>query len=83
MGTYLLQCSGCHKWHPYESSPMIRDELWEQIGRGARILCLDCMEERLGRKVVPADFGMYDDCVHNREFMRDYYKETDHEKPET
>jgi hypothetical protein len=42
---------------------MVKDELWEQAWPGSTgssdLLCIGCLEERLGRKLTPADFA---DC---------------------
>lgn len=82
--TFLVRCSGCRKWHPYTSSPMIRDELWRRISNEhweggkwvSELLCLECMEARLRRKVTPKDFGMYAGSYHNEQFVKNYYKKS-------
>lgn len=71
--TFLVHCYGCGKWYPYTSAPMIRDELWKSIADNERIkLCLDCMEERLRRKIVKADFGPYETSVCNQQWLKDH-----------
>lgn len=60
---------------------MIRDELWRRISNEhweggkwvSELLCLECMEYRLRRKVTPKDFGMYAGSYHNDMFMKNYY----------
>lgn len=43
---------------------MVTDELWEKHGPKHHYhICIGCFEERLGRKLVPADFT---DCGINR-----------------
>jgi hypothetical protein len=34
---------------------MVRDEVWPIHGEGG-VLCVGCLERRLGRRLVPADF---------------------------
>lgn len=34
---------------------MVTHDLWAQHGVGRGLLCMDCMEKRLGRKLVRAD----------------------------
>lgn len=35
---------------------MVHDKLWDEHGVGENILCMDCFEKRLGRKLVARDF---------------------------
>lgn len=41
---------------------MVRFELWDQHGVGNKLLCVDCLEHRVGRPLVPADML---DCALN------------------
>jgi hypothetical protein len=34
----------------------VTDELWEQSGGGKGVLCIKCLETRIGRTLVPEDF---------------------------
>jgi hypothetical protein len=55
-----LACHDCDidtsHWHYY----MLHDEVWQQATKATtgrvRFLCLDCLEARLGRPLVEADF---------------------------
>lgn len=38
-------------------APMIKDELWLSIAAKRDILCLDCMEKRLGRSITRHDLN--------------------------
>ena len=42
---------------------MLRPELWRKVCRSNDMLCIGCVEDRLGRKLVPADFNLED--THN------------------
>ena len=35
---------------------MVHDEVWDASGAGDGYICLDCLESRLGRPLVAADF---------------------------
>jgi hypothetical protein len=35
---------------------MISDELWQAVGVGEGFLCIGCLENRLGRQLIAADF---------------------------
>ena len=75
---YMVKCDCCGKEYQYESSPMIEDGLWEKISNErwegdkwvSELLCLECMEKRLGRKITIADLGCYASTYHNQEFLR-------------
>jgi len=43
---------------------MVKDELWEEFGCGERIYCMECFENKLGRKLQREDFT---DCILNEE----------------
>lgn len=51
MGWKYAYCDQCDKRSP--TMVMIKDELWEQIcgDKSRDILCLSCMEKRLGREI--------------------------------
>jgi hypothetical protein len=36
---------------------MVRDDLWDRYGACDGMLCIGCLETRLGRKLTPADFN--------------------------
>ena len=38
---------------------MLTDALWAQIGMDEGMLCIGCVESRLGRRLVPNDFPPY------------------------
>lgn len=81
MKDYYVKCNCCNKKYIYESSPMIKDQLWKKISNEhlennrwiSEILCLDCMEKKLGRKITLNDLGNYINSHHNQEFIRKYY----------
>ena len=77
-----VTCDGCGKRYVYESSPMIRDDLWDKITNDhwegdnwvSELLCLDCMEARLGRKITEHDLGVhYRDSIHDLLFLKWFY----------
>lgn len=35
---------------------MVRDEIWEKHGCGAGMLCIECLEARIGRELTSTDF---------------------------
>lgn len=35
---------------------MVRDELWDEFGCGHGMLCIACLEQRMGRILIPQDF---------------------------
>ena len=37
---------------------MLRTELWQKVCRTNNMLCIGCVEDRLGRKLVPPDFNL-------------------------
>jgi hypothetical protein len=41
---------GAREWY------MVRDEIWTEAGLGKGILCIGCLEKRLGRELGPGDF---------------------------
>lgn len=40
----------------HEFAYMVRPILWADHGAGDGVLCVGCLEERLGRHLVPSDF---------------------------
>ena len=36
---------------------MVRDELWKEHGAGDGMLCVGCLEKRMGRRLVGTDFA--------------------------
>lgn len=46
-------CRDCGKTYP--NLLMIRHELWKEISGGKEVLCLACMEKRLGRLITFED----------------------------
>lgn len=55
----LLNCEDC-RWNTgvLKEYYIVDDHIWEAAIREkpAEILCIGCLEERIGRKLVPADF---------------------------
>ena len=82
MSEYYVKCDCCGKKHIYESSPMIKDELWNKISNEhwegdiwvSEIFCLDCMEKKLKRKITLSDLGNYINSYHDQEFIRRFYR---------
>ena len=79
---YFVKCDSCGKEYVYESSPMIRDELWESISNEGfddkgvwhgQLFCLDCIEKKLGRKLTKDDISPYIDAEHNK-YLKDIIK---------
>lgn len=53
----LWLCSDCDvPTAPFEVY-MVTDEVWAAAGGSGDYLCIGCLEERLGRPLVPDDFG--------------------------
>lgn len=50
----------CDDCHGYQDDYMVTDEIWALSGIGPNdgdgLLCLSCLEERIGRYLVPDDF---------------------------
>lgn len=56
-----LECQNCRRDTSFSNPEggeqyMVHDELWEEYGVGDGRLCVDCIEARLGRRLVPSDF---------------------------
>lgn len=48
-----VQCPDCGK--PWPDMFIVKDHLWREFGVGKGLICLNCFERRLGRKIVPTD----------------------------
>ena len=52
---------------------VVRHQLWRNHGVGNRMLCIGCLEKRLGRRLVRADFirceANADQCFHSRRLI--------------
>lgn len=57
MSTVDSSCKDCGKDTFVDDKDyfMVTHAVWAQHGVGAGMLCMDCMEKRLGRKLVKAD----------------------------
>ena len=81
MSNYRVKCTGCGQEYIYTSSPMIKDEIWESITNEhwkgdkwvGELLCLHCIENRMGRKLKLSDLGDYADSFHDKEFIKRFY----------
>ena len=51
------ECKGCSKdcFLDDKDYYMIKHELWDKHGVGLGMLCMDCIEERLGHKLTADD----------------------------
>ena len=47
---------------------MLRTELWRKVCRSNDILCIGCVEDRLGRKLVPTDFNFKETFASAQQF---------------
>jgi hypothetical protein len=58
---YFTLCEQCGKVHP--EMTIVYDELWSKISKdtGCDLLCRDCMEKSLGRKITLDDLKYYDE----------------------
>ena len=52
-----FECEACGRFCRDEYY-MLRTELWRKVCRSNDILCIGCVEDRLGRKLVPTDFHL-------------------------
>ena len=57
-----FECEGCGR-SCRDEYYMLRSELWQKVCRFNDTLCIGCVEDRLGRKLVPTDFNLED--THN------------------
>ena len=57
MSTVDSSCNDCGKDTFVDDKDyfMVKHAVWAQHGVGTGMLCMDCMEKRLGRKLVKAD----------------------------
>lgn len=51
----MWDCAGCGENTELEYY-MVHDELWEEYGVGNDLLCIGCLEVRLGRTLWSGDF---------------------------
>jgi len=47
---------GCEKFLYERAYYMVKNEVWEAAGFGRGLACLDCLTEKLERKLTPSDF---------------------------
>ena len=47
-------CADCG--HDYDEQYMVRDDIWKACGMGTGMLCIGCVEKRLGRQLNQQDF---------------------------
>jgi len=52
-----FECEACGRFCRDEYY-MLRTELWQKVCRSNNMLCIGCVEDRLGRKLVPTDFNL-------------------------
>jgi hypothetical protein len=57
-----FECEGCGR-SCRDEYYMLRSELWQKVCPSNDTLCIGCVEDRLGRKLVPTDFNLED--THN------------------
>lgn len=50
--THRRGCRHAGRWEDF----MVWNELWSQVGAADGVLCVGCLERRLGRVLVPDDF---------------------------
>lgn len=53
--TDILDCDDCGQTTVREYY-MLKDEIWNTVADKNTSLCVDCMEKRLGRQLIPSDF---------------------------
>lgn len=60
-----MRCHDCGKdtSEDFKDYFMVKHELWKQWGVGRKLLCMDCFEKRLGRKLTKDD--LLPDCLIN------------------
>jgi hypothetical protein len=47
---------------------MLRTDLWRKVCRSNDMLCIGCVEDRLGRKLVPVDFNLEETFANAMQF---------------
>jgi hypothetical protein len=52
------------KTRGYKNYYMVNNDLWAKFGVGRKMLCIPCLEKRIGREVTKQDFT---DCMLNRD----------------
>ena len=62
-----MRCADCGKDTSEDLKDyfMVRDNLWAEYGVGRKLLCMDCFEKRLGRKLRKEDLT---DCIVNTQW---------------
>jgi len=73
----LFACIDCKKHTDNDKDwYFLRNELWDSLGGGEGMLCIDCLEKRLKRKVTKSDF---DDVAINQKnkFIQSLPEEND------
>lgn len=58
-------CKDCQKRIVSTNYFMVKNDLWEKFGVGKGLLCIDCFEARLGRKLIASD--LLENCFVNEE----------------
>src|SRR6516225_10125150 len=61
------ECEGCGRSCRNEYY-MLRRELWRKVCRFNDMLCIGCVEDRLGRKLVRADFNLEETFAGAKQF---------------
>lgn len=77
------RCFDCHRPLEYDSevSPMLNNEVWDKISSDepeeGGMLCLGCMEKRLGRKITYEDLMRFEednkDVPFNSKYIMKYH----------
>ena len=68
LGRYAqFKCEACRRSCRNEYY-MLRPELWRKVCRSNDILCIGCVEDRLGRKLVPTDFNFKETFASAQQF---------------
>jgi hypothetical protein len=49
-----FSCADCG--HDYDEFYMVRDDIWKACGAGKGLLCIGCLEKRIGRQLNQQDF---------------------------
>lgn len=61
---YTSHCPDCNwQWPEFV---LLVDDLWKQVAPSDGLLCFECIEKRLGRKLVAADLS---ECEGNRTLL--------------
>ena len=54
-----LECEVCGR-SCRDEYHILKHKIWKKVCHSDRMLCIGCVEKRLGRKLVPADFDLVD-----------------------